>query len=786
MNKESNEGEKKQRGWWWKIPVGIMLLLSVSLAVVILNINSIAHYQVNQALERFLSGGGGLDTVDIQLKAGRIELAGLTINPPQGYGTDPLLSLKTLELDVDLTSLFGDEIVVDQLVLKGVSIVLVRDKQGQLSPMKLVVPAEEMSKSEAPESNESNDDSEEQAPLSIPAIRVNSIRFENLSVRLIDQLADDHWSAGLHFDLAVDDLQFRDLLNQDILVGQVNLALSGIKVDQPAGFSQTPLLAVDQIELTSPGFDLSASRLPVSKVLLDHLVASVERNPNGVINLQLLLDSWMPDTSPDTPDTAQPEEIAAAQSSAGDKPATKAGMPTLVFEDIQLKAIALQLLDHVDGEPWRAGFDGLDINVRGLEVGDFAQQALSLDSFALDLRGVAVDQPPGFDTENLAGLERFSVTTGGLDLASSELVITEVLVQGLISSVIMPADGLSNLQQLNDALLPATEETSDNNSQPEVEAAVSTSENRLPVVLFEQIRIQGGSFNFRDETLTEEALVLPMDNIQLEVTQLRLLDDNAAADPASASVSFELGQPGDLPTAYLVCVAAIGPVGSGVPPVNSQVRLTGFKLDTLGALVPPATRTSLGATGLDVGLALALDTDTINLYAAVLTDHNIHYDAITVRGPLDAPVVKVGAILAGVYSRVSDGLLNIGKGGLGAGVDIVEGGVDVVKEVGSGALDIGKNLGVSLFEVGKGVATLDRQELSEGLVGSTRGTVGLTFDSVKGAGSAVGGGVESSVSELKGDTRVQAWDEGIPTRNQEAIQQAQEALAKMPYPPVTD
>ena len=773
MNKRRNEGQKKQRALWWKIPLGLLLLLFVGLAVAILNINSIARYQINQALERFLTEGGTLDAIDIQLKEGRVKFAGLTINPPQGYGTYPLLSLDSVELDVDPISLFGDEIVVEQLALKGLSLILVRDKQGQLNLIKLVPPAEEASEPPKP-----NDNSEEQKQLSIPAIRVNSIRFENLSVRLMDHLAGEQWSAGLRLDLAVDNLQLRDLFNQEIMVGNVNLSLSKIKVDQPKGFSRMPLLAVDKIELATPGFDLGSSRLPVSKVLLDKLVASVERNQSGVTSLQWLLDRWVPAAS----DVDQQGKTGVKLSSASEKPAAAADFPTLVFKDIQLKSIAMQLLDSVDGEPWRAGFDGLDIKVTGLKVGDIAQQAISLDSFTLDLRGAAVDQPPGFDTEKLASLERFAVTTGGLDLASPELVIKQVQIQGVAASVIMRAGGLSNLERLNETLFGKAEEK----AQPEVETDVSTSENVLPVICFEQIIMEGGSLSYRDEALTEETVLFPLGNIRLEVTKLRLFDDNAEADPASASVSFELGQPGNLPTAYLGSVAVIGPVSSGVPSVNSQVRLTGFKLDTLGSLVPQATRDLLGASGLDADLALALHNDRIKLKASVLSDENIQYDAIKVKGPLDAPKVEVGKVLAGVYSRVSDGLLNLGKDGLSAGVGIAEGGLGAVGKVGSGALKIGKNIGKNLFKTGAGLVTRDRQQLREGLVGSTKGSADLAMDSVEGAGSAAGGGLKGSVSDLKGDTALRAWDEDIPARYQTAMQQAQEALVKMHYPPVTD
>jgi hypothetical protein len=163
-------------------------------------------------------------------------------------------------------------------------------------------------------------------------------------------------------------------------------------------------------------------------------------------------------------------------------------------------------------------------------------------------------------------------------------------------------------------------------------------------------------------------------------------------------------------------------------------------------------------------MALALNDGRISLDALALTDRNVRYDTIHVRGPLDAPVVEIAPVLAGVF-RVTDGVINIGKSGLGAGISIAGGGIDVAKEVGSGLVKTGKKLLGGLFDTGKGIATLD--------------TVG-------GAGSAAGGGLGQSVSDLTGSAAVKAWDKGIPTRYQTAMQKAEIALEKMPYPPVTD
>lgn len=620
MNEARPNAPKSRSGRWWKILLVLFSLVLIGLVVLVLNLNSIAHSQINKALTRFFPEGGSLDAIDIRLREGHVALDALLINAPQGFGSEPLFALNTLTLDVDPSSLFGDEILVKQLILKTLSVVLVRDKQGQLSLVKLLT-----SRARAAE-NAPASDSQAETTLSLPAIRVNTLRVENFSFTLIDQRMGQQWSAGLQLDLALNDLHLKDLLNQDILVGQVNLALNDIKVPQPDGFGQEPLLAVDKIELASPGIDLKASDLPIE----------------------------------------------------------------------------------------------------------------------------------------------------------------QILIQGLASSLIIGPDGLSNVQRLHQRLFGPTEKKRVSKAKPSLATDKPASENALPVVRIEQITVENGTVNCRAEALSEEPLIFPLDNIQMAISQLRLFDDNEQVAPASASLSFELEQPEDLPTAYFGSLATIGPVGNGTLLVNSQVRLTGFKLDTLGSLVPPATRATLGATGFDADLALALNTDTIRLDASALSDRHVRYEAIKVKGALDAPVVELGPVLAGMAGRVSRGLFNLGIRGLGAGGGLAAGGVDVVKEVGSGALAVGKNLGQSVLELGAGLVTRDQKPLKKGLEDTTKDTAKLATKAVQGSGSAAGAGLKGSVSGLKGNDMVQAWDKGITARHQAAMQRAQAALAKMPYPPVTD
>jgi hypothetical protein len=144
--------------------------------VAVLSINTIAHNQINRAMNDMLTEGGKLEAIDIGLLAGRVELNGLTVNPPKDHGTDPLLSMGNLVLDVVPTSLLSDVIVVEEVTLKGMSINLVRDKQGRLGLDKLV-------KAEKPAAEKPDAAAKEKT---LPVVQVNKIRLEDGSITVQD------------------------------------------------------------------------------------------------------------------------------------------------------------------------------------------------------------------------------------------------------------------------------------------------------------------------------------------------------------------------------------------------------------------------------------------------------------------------------------------------------------------------------------------------------------------------------------------------------------------------
>ena len=108
----------------------------------------------------------------------------------------------------------------------------------------------------------------------------------------------------------------------------------------------------------------------------------------------------------------------------------------------------------IDGQPWKAGFDRLDIGLTQLTLEDIARKAVSLESFALNLGGVVVDQLPGYEKDKLASLSRLTIETDKLDLAAPTLTIKTIVLQEPYVAVIVGADKVTNLQEIKNDFGP--------------------------------------------------------------------------------------------------------------------------------------------------------------------------------------------------------------------------------------------------------------------------------------------------------------------------------------------
>lgn len=607
--------ENRWRGLWWKSTIGVVLFLLIAVSVIAIKFDAIALSFINRSLSAYLVDGGDLKTINCQLLTGSCELGDLSISQP-AFAQIPVLKLERFAMQIDLSTLFSDEIVIEKVVVKDLKVSLVRDKTGTLNIEKLLIPTTD---------NALSADKFVSSDLSLPTIRVQSIEVKNFKIHVIDAVTKKRWMARIRIDFDANDLQLRDMLNGDIFLGEIMVVLSEFSVDQPAGFGSGKLLTVDKI----------------------------------------------------------------------------------------------------------------------------------------------------------------TVESGPLDLLSSDYGVKNISVDGFSSSMVVPPDGVSNFHQLVTLLANSKQKSSTKHSEVSATQSSSSFAHDLPHIFVEKMTIEHGNLLLRDESIGTVPVEISLDEIAADAQSINLFSIQSDVNPATLSATFILNQPNGLPVAYFGSFARIGPFNDEIPPLNAQMRLVGFKLDTLGPLFPKSVRAAIGASGFDVGAALSLKSDSIKLQARILTDENIVYDAIRVQGKLSDPKIEVDAILAG-FGRVTGGIFNFGKGSLSASYDVAKTGVDITTGVGSSVYHMGKNLGSSLFKTGAGLATFNADQVVEGTVGATGGSFGLMSDAIRSAGSTTSSGLNTSMSSLRGASGVAAWDSEIPERYQAAMTQAQTALSEMAYPLQTD
>ena len=250
---------------------------------------------------------------------------------------------------------------------------------------------------------------------------------------------------------------------------------------------------------------------------------------------------------------------------------------------------------------------------------------------------------------------------------------------------------------------------------------------------------------------------------------------------ASVDFSAALAQ-GENPDACLALVAALGPIGTGIPELNAQARLTGLLLDTLGDLVPSGVRQGLGANGVDLQTGVALNPSSIDLAGVLETDAGHSYP-LMVKGPLDKPAVDLGPLMFAVAGRVVGGVANVAEGAAGAATDVAAGVTEGARELRKGVTGVVGSIGGGLLKSATGAMKGDLDQVTEGLTDATTRTAQGAAAAVGAAGGKVAAGVADGADSATGAKRATDWRDAIAARHEEGVAAAREALAAMPFPP---
>lgn len=115
-----------------KIVIGILALTVACILTTVFFFDAIASRVISTAGTRVLGVTTTVRSTHLGLLDGKSSVSGLKLAEPNGFGDGPMISVETASVTAGLSKLLGDDIVIDELSIDGVTVNLVEVK-GQVN-----------------------------------------------------------------------------------------------------------------------------------------------------------------------------------------------------------------------------------------------------------------------------------------------------------------------------------------------------------------------------------------------------------------------------------------------------------------------------------------------------------------------------------------------------------------------------------------------------------------------------------------------------------------------------
>lgn len=115
-----------------KIVIGILTFTVACILTTVFFFDAIASRVISTAGTRVLGVTTTVRSTHLGLLEGKSSVSGLKLAEPNGFGDGPMISVETASVTAGLSKLLGDDIVIDELSIDGVTVNLVEVK-GQVN-----------------------------------------------------------------------------------------------------------------------------------------------------------------------------------------------------------------------------------------------------------------------------------------------------------------------------------------------------------------------------------------------------------------------------------------------------------------------------------------------------------------------------------------------------------------------------------------------------------------------------------------------------------------------------
>lgn len=104
------------------ICIGVPLVLIVLWLLLSLIVGATVKAAVEAVLPKITGTPVKLDRVGLSLFSGKASLSGIVIGNPEGFQTESAFELGTVRVDIDLSSLFSDKIVIEEIYIDAAKV----------------------------------------------------------------------------------------------------------------------------------------------------------------------------------------------------------------------------------------------------------------------------------------------------------------------------------------------------------------------------------------------------------------------------------------------------------------------------------------------------------------------------------------------------------------------------------------------------------------------------------------------------------------------------------------
>jgi hypothetical protein len=519
------------------------------------------------------------------------------------------------------------------------------------------------------------------------------------------------------------------------------ITVSGVRIGEHHLDPANPLIAVDRIDLSWSPWALLHDRVDIAALRIDGVAVLADRLPDGRVTLADLLRPGPAASSP------------------------AAVIPAIRVARTEITGVSMAFADALSATtPWRATLDHTSLVVEDLRI-DPGRPATARVRGTVSLRVAA---PPGFAGGDLLVMPGASISG---ERMADRLRIGALVALAPSAILIRHADGRSNLDEAIGRLTAVAAAV----TGPPATAAGRQASPPISLEL-SHLRVVDARAEVHDGVIADEAVAVRVDGIHLGIDDAWL--HPAAGAPATTArfrLDARIQQPIPHPTALVAVRGQVAPWSGGIPTGDGALALTGFAFATVEALIPPATRTAVGAEGFDLGAHVVLTAETLQAEGALVGDRGVTLP-FRIGGTATAPVLAGSPLLRGAMNRLGGGAWNLGQGVVGGGIELVSGGAGAVRDLGGGLLSAGVDMGGGLARMVGGALTLDGEAIG---AGARRATVGAAGSIGGGVGAAGGGIVESgsgTLGALGGSRERDPWRVAIPERHASAVLRADRVL----------